>query len=270
MPTDRAPQPDLTTSSWSHRRLIARFVAKRSIDVVGALVLLLCAAPLVALSAVAIALHDGGPVLYRQVRIGRHGEPFTIVKLRTMVRDAEARQQSIADANTRSGPLFKAAHDPRVTPPGSFLRSACLDELPQLWNVVRGDMSLVGPRPALPGEVAAFDPHHREQRHRVRPGLTGPWQVTPDAHDDFAAYRALDLDYVAEARIGVDLRILVATVALCVRRGRATLLGETPTTSEVRSTPDIIDLQHRSTTDAGEADPVGHGTPALARTGTGG
>ncbi|MCC6497754.1 MAG: sugar transferase, partial [Propionibacteriaceae bacterium] len=154
----------------------ARWI-KRTFDVLGSSVLLLLAAPVMGLVALAIKLEDGGPVLFRQPRVGRKGEIFQCLKFRSMVLDAEARLAELAAANEGSGPLFKMTHDPRITKVGRFIRRFSLDELPQLWNALRGDMSLVGPRPALPTEVAQYDSDTR-RRLDVRPGLTGLWQVS--------------------------------------------------------------------------------------------
>ena len=146
------------------------------IDIVVASFALLVSAPVLAAAAIAIKLDDGGAILYRQERVGRLGQPFRVMKLRTMVPDASARLAEFAQLNERNGPLFKLSHDPRVTRVGRFLRASSIDELPQLVNVLRGEMSLVGPRPALPSEVAQFDAELLE-RASVPPGITGLWQV---------------------------------------------------------------------------------------------
>ncbi|MGH7426053.1 MAG: sugar transferase, partial [Candidatus Methylomirabilales bacterium] len=163
------------------------------------------------LAAAAIKLQDGGPVFFRQKRIGRHGTPFTIYKLRTMVPDAEQRQQELNGQNGRSGPLFKVANDPRVTTVGRLLRGTSMDEIPQLWNVLKGEMSLVGPRPCLPSEAAQFDEELRA-RERLAPGITGLWQVEARDNGNFSAYRRLDLFYVENWSIALDLAILLSTV----------------------------------------------------------
>ncbi len=153
-----------------------QMVTKRATDLVLAGIGLVLAAPVLAACALAIKASDKGPVFFRQERVGLDGRMFTILKLRTMVIDAEARLEELASQNQREGVLFKLANDPRVTRVGRLLRATSLDELPQLINVVRGDMSLVGPRPALPIEVAQFD-EALLARQRVRPGITGLWQV---------------------------------------------------------------------------------------------
>jgi exopolysaccharide biosynthesis polyprenyl glycosylphosphotransferase len=197
-------------------------VVKRGIDVVMASILLVVTAPVLGLAAVAIRLHDGGPVLFRQERVGKGDEPFTLIKLRTMVRDAEDLLTELQDRNQRDeGPLFKLTADPRVTRVGRWLRATSIDELPQLVNVLRGEMSIVGPRPALASEVALFDERLRI-RHQVLPGVTGLWQV--EARDDpgFGAYRRLDLFYVENWSVGLDLAIILRTgLAVVCRTVRA-------------------------------------------------
>jgi exopolysaccharide biosynthesis polyprenyl glycosylphosphotransferase len=192
---------------------------KRALDLLVASVLLLLSLPLLAIAAVAIVVDDRGPVLFHQRRIGRHGVPFDVVKLRTMVRDAEGRLADVAHLNERTdGPLFKASRDPRVTRVGRFLRATSIDEIPQLWRVVRGDMSLVGPRPALPEEVSQFD-DRLMGRHRMRPGITGIWQVSHRDDPSFDAYRRADLLYVEHWSLLLDLAILARTVPTVLGRG---------------------------------------------------
>jgi exopolysaccharide biosynthesis polyprenyl glycosylphosphotransferase len=193
-------------------------VTKRVTDLVLSTIGLVFCLPMLALCALAIKLHDGGPVFFRQQRVGRDGKPFTILKLRTMVVDAEARLAELVGQNQREGVLFKLANDPRVTPVGRLLRATSLDELPQLINVVRGDMSLVGPRPALPVEVAQFD-EELLARQRVRPGITGLWQVEARDSSSFQAYQRLDLFYVENWSVSLDLAILLSTVQTVASRG---------------------------------------------------
>lgn len=185
---------------------------KRVIDVVLAGFGLVVLSPVLLVAALAIRLHDGGPALFRQERIGRGGEPFTLFKLRTMVLDAESRLDELKHRNERDGVLFKLDDDPRITRVGRLLRATSLDELPQLINVVRGEMSLVGPRPALPSEVDHFDERLRS-RHQVTPGVTGLWQV--DARDvpGLGAYTRLDLFYVENWSVSLDLTIIASTIS---------------------------------------------------------
>ena len=180
---------------------------KRGIDLLGASVGLLLSLPLLALLAWAIRLQDGHPALLRQTRIGRYGRPFEMYKLRTMVPQPEP----LPDALWHPGRGYKPKHDPRVTPLGRVLRRLSLDELPQLINVLRGEMSLVGPRPPLPAEVARYEPW-QWRRLSVPPGLTGLWQVSGRADLPFDRWVALDLQYVDGWSLWLDLRLLLLTV----------------------------------------------------------
>lgn len=193
------------------RRLGWRAAAKRTFDLAVASAGLLVLLPLLAVAAVAVKVTSSGPVLFRQDRVGRDGRLFAVLKLRTMVADAEERLEDVVALNESDGPLFKLRDDPRVTGVGRWLRRTSVDELPQLWNVVRGDMSLVGPRPALPREVAEWDDELFE-RLRVRPGITGMWQVSGRSDTCFAEYQRLDLFYVDNWSILIDLGVLARTV----------------------------------------------------------
>jgi exopolysaccharide biosynthesis polyprenyl glycosylphosphotransferase len=191
-------------SSWYPR-------FKRVTDVVGASVGLLLALPVLVGSAIAIKVQDGGPVLFRQARAGKGGRSFQVLKLRTMTVDAEERLADLLVHNEREGgPLFKLTEDPRVTRVGKLLRALSIDELPQLVNVLKGEMSLVGPRPALLDEVAAFD-DELLVRNQVRPGVTGLWQVEARDNPSFSAYRYLDVFYVENQSLALDLTIILAT-----------------------------------------------------------
>jgi exopolysaccharide biosynthesis polyprenyl glycosylphosphotransferase len=190
---------------------------KRTLDLVVATLGLIVTLPVMAVCALLIKLHDGGPLLFRQQRVGHNGQLFTFFKLRTMVTDAESMLIDLTDANLREGPLFKAENDPRVTPIGRFLRASSLDEIPQLFNVIRGDMSLVGPRPALPTEVAEFDAE-LATRHRVRPGISGLWQVEARDNPSFSAYRRLDLFYAENWSTSLDIVILLLTAEQVLAR----------------------------------------------------
>lgn len=176
------------------------------------------ALPVVALAAVAIKLQDRGPVLFKQVRVGRNGEHFTVYKLRTMIPNAEALLDEVMDGNEREGVLFKRDNDPRRTTVGRLLERLSIDEAPQLINVLKGEMSLVGPRPALPSEVAQFDDELR-QRLLVPPGITGLWQVEARDNPSFDAYRRYDLFYIENWSVGLDLAVLVATAQRVALRG---------------------------------------------------
>ncbi len=186
-------------------------LAKRIFDVAVAAVLLLLLSPLMLAVAALIKLHDGGPVLFRQARVGRTGEPFGMLKFRSMVVDAEHQLSSIARFNESDGVLFKIREDPRITPVGKWLRRYSLDELPQLFNVLRGEMSLVGPRPPLQSEVEKYhDDVHR--RLLVRPGVTGLWQVSGRSNLSWNETVRLDLYYVDNWSMLTDLVIMAKTV----------------------------------------------------------
>jgi len=192
----------------------ARWI-KRTWDIIGSAVLLLLAAPVMGLVALAIKLEDKGPVIFRQTRVGLKGESFECLKFRSMATDAEARLAALMAENEGAGPLFKMTHDPRITRTGRFIRRFSLDELPQLWNALRGDMSLVGPRPALPTEVAQYDPDTR-RRLDVRPGLTGLWQVSGRSNLSWDDTVRLDLYYVDNWSLVQDLMILARTAKAVV------------------------------------------------------
>lgn len=192
--------------------------AKRALDLVLASVVLVISAPLLGLACVLVKLQDRGPVLFRQERIGRGGQRFTLLKIRTMVVDAEKRLEDLrADNEREGGVLFKMDADPRVTRLGRLLRRSSIDELPQLVNVLRGDMSIVGPRPALPEETARFSERLR-RRTAVRPGITGLWQVEARDSPNFRSYERLDLFYVENWTNALDLAIIVTTVPAVLSR----------------------------------------------------
>ncbi len=201
------------------RRQGWRAVAKRSFDVVLAGAMLVVAAPVMAVVAVAIKATSPGPVLFRQKRLGHEGQLFEMLKFRSMVSNAEELLVDLTADNEAEGPLFKMRNDPRVTRLGRHLRRMSLDELPQLWNVLVGDMALVGPRPALPHEVTGWSPE-LHQRLRVKPGITGMWQVSGRSDNSFDDYTRLDLYYVDNWSLIVDLTILAQTVPVVLfRRG---------------------------------------------------
>lgn len=191
-------------SGWQAR-------VKRVLDLVLASCALVVTAPIIAAFAIAVKMNDGGPALFRQQRVGRDGKTFTMLKLRTMVVDAEARLAELKKLNERNGPLFKMENDPRFTKVGKLMDAASINELPQLWNVLRGEMSLVGPRPALAREVATFN-DRLLTRHRVKPGITGLWQVESRDDPSFADYERCDLFYVENWSIRLDVMILLQTV----------------------------------------------------------
>jgi exopolysaccharide biosynthesis polyprenyl glycosylphosphotransferase len=184
---------------------------KRIIDFVAAALGIVVLSPFLVLVGLSVVFVDGAPVIFHQCRVGRHGRLFTMLKFRTMTRDAEARQASLADSNEVSGHAFKVKDDPRVTRLGKWLRKTSLDELPQLWNVLVGDMSLVGPRPPLSSEVARYDIWHR-RRLSMKPGITGLWQVRNRQDPNFDKWVEADLEYIDKWSLWLDLRIIAATV----------------------------------------------------------
>ncbi len=189
-----------------------RRIVKRTSDLAMTTCGLIVIAPVLAVIALAIKLQDGGPVLFKQARVGRDGRAFTMYKFRSMVIDAEARKADLECHNEADGALFKMAHDPRITRLGGFLRKYSLDELPQLFNVLNGTMSLVGPRPHLAAELAAM-PQHSSRRALVTPGLTGLWQVSGRSNLDGDEGLRLDLRYVENWSLALDLLILWKTAS---------------------------------------------------------
>ena len=195
------------------RRLYARVapISKRLIDIVGALVAFILFSPVFLATAMAIKLETPGPVLFRQTRIGRNGVPFTLLKFRSMYAGADSLHAKMqGNTASRHDLRFKDRSDPRVTRTGRFIRKYSLDELPQFWNVLRGAMSLVGPRPALPSEVRKYVPSDRD-RLLVKPGITCLWQVAGRANIDFVGQVALDRDYIRKQSVGLDLWLILRT-----------------------------------------------------------
>jgi lipopolysaccharide/colanic/teichoic acid biosynthesis glycosyltransferase len=186
-------------------------VTKRCLDIAVGAVGLVVLAPLFLVIAAAIRLESPGPVLFRQRRCGRDGRDFSMVKFRTMDIDAEARKHELADRNEVSGPMFKIEKDPRATRVGALLRKTSLDELPQLWNVLRGEMSLVGPRPLAMDEMD-WSPKWRDLRLKVKPGMTGLWQVEGRHVAGFEPWIEHDIAYVRNRSLRLDLRILLKTL----------------------------------------------------------
>ncbi len=192
-------------SSW-------QAASKRAIDITAAVVLLILLAPVLALIALAIRLDSRGPAIFRQTRLGKNSRPFTFYKFRGMVDEAEALQAEIEHLNEADGPIFKMRDDPRITRVGRFLRTTSLDELPQLWNVLKGEMSLVGPRPPIPSEVARYEPW-QGNRLLVRGGITGLWQVSGRSELSFDEMVRLDVEYITTWSLWLDMGIIFKTFA---------------------------------------------------------
>jgi len=204
----------LSVGARLRRRLAQRLdaLATRLMDIFVSVVCLLLFAPAGVVIALLIRL-DGGPVLYWQDRIGLHGRSFRFPKFRSMVVNADALRKTLEETNEHGGKgvTFKLENDPRITRIGRFLRRTSLDELPQLWNVLRGDMALVGPRPALPSEVARYTPEQR-RRLEIKPGLTCLWQIRGRSQIPFDGQVRLDIEYIRTRRFFGDILILIKTV----------------------------------------------------------
>lgn len=186
-------------------------ICKRGIDIIGAGSGLLLLSPVIAIVSCAVKFTSKGPIFFSQKRVGKNGQLFDMYKFRSMVVNAEELKEKLANQNEMSGPMFKMKDDPRVTKVGKFIRKTSLDELPQLWNVLKGDMSLVGPRPSLPKEVAQFE-KWMYKRLTVKPGLTCYWQVSGRNNIDFEDWMKLDISYVDERNIWIDIKLIFKTV----------------------------------------------------------
>jgi len=210
-------RPSLEFAVAHHNRFMLG--VKRAIDVVGASVALVVSAPIVALAALAIWKEDGGSIFFKQERCGLYGRTFQMLKLRTMCEGAEERQAELVDLNEMDGPVFKVRLDPRITKVGAILRRFSIDELPQFWNVLRGDMSLVGPRPPVPAEVMHYEISER-RRLSMRPGITCIWQVGGRNEIGFTEWVKLDLQYIDSWSLALDVKILAQTIpAVVLARG---------------------------------------------------
>lgn len=186
---------------------------KRVIDILGSFTGLLLFSPLFIIIALIVKFTSKGPVFFSQKRVGRNGKAFDMYKFRSMVVNAEELKEKLAAQNEMSGPMFKMKDDPRVTKVGKFIRKTSIDELPQLWNVLKGDMSLVGPRPSLPKEVAQFE-GWMYKRLEVKPGLTCYWQVSGRNNIDFEDWMKLDIKYVDERSTWIDIKLIFKTVGV--------------------------------------------------------
>ena len=186
-------------------------IFKRIIDIIGAGLGLILLSPIIAIVACAVKFTSKGPIFFSQKRVGKNGELFEMYKFRSMVVNAEELKEDLEEQNEMSGPMFKIKDDPRITKVGKFIRKTSIDELPQLWNILKGDMSLVGPRPSLPKEVEQFD-NWMFKRLSVRPGLTCYWQVSGRNNIDFEDWMKLDCRYVDERNLWIDIKLIFKTV----------------------------------------------------------
>lgn len=204
-----------------HEHYILRLAVKRLVDIVVAFVLLVLLSPILACVAIAVKLTSEGPAFFCQERFGFKRRTFQMIKFRSMVRDAEARLADLEALNEVSGPIFKMKHDPRVTPIGRILRSTSIDELPQLWNVLTGEMSLVGPRPMSVRDVSLFSESTLMRRFSVKPGITGLWQVQARNSVGFDEWIALDMRYIEQWSLLFDMKILARTITAVLKRSGA-------------------------------------------------
>lgn len=185
-------------------------ISKRFIDILLSLFGLIIVSPIMLIVAILIKLESTGPVIFSQKRVGLNGKEFNMLKFRSMVQNAEELKEKLQKQNEMSGPMFKMKEDPRVTKVGKFIRKTSIDELPQLINVLKGEMSLVGPRPSLPKEVAKFEPWMLE-RLNVKPGLTCYWQVSGRNNIDFEDWMKLDIKYVKDRNLVLDIKLIFKT-----------------------------------------------------------
>jgi len=205
----------------ARRSLHAYLVCKRILDIVVAAIGLILSSPVLFILWVCIKIENPkAPVIFRQMRIGQNGKPFVMYKLRSMVANAEELLPMLLSNNDVSGHMFKMKRDPRITRIGRIIRKTSLDELPQLWNVLKGDMSIVGPRPPLPREVAEYTDYHR-RRLEVQPGCTGLWQVSGRNGVGFEEMVELDLKYIRERSLLMDLKIILKTLLVFFGKGNA-------------------------------------------------
>ncbi len=187
------------------------FLIKRAVDIAGSIIALILVSPLLLVTAIAVTLTSPGPPIFRQTRVGIDGRRFSFYKFRSMRVSAEQERDQLVDLNERAGPIFKIKDDPRITKVGWLTRRSSIDELPQLWNVLRGDMSLVGPRPPLPEEVEQYSAWE-DQRLRVKPGITCIWQVSGRSDLDFETWVAMDIEYIERWRLWLDIVLLAKTI----------------------------------------------------------
>jgi exopolysaccharide biosynthesis polyprenyl glycosylphosphotransferase len=210
----------------SHQRVVVNdrkgyLIAKRLMDICGAIIGLVCLSWLFIIVAILIKLEDPkGPVFFKQVRVGKDGKEFYMYKFRSMVTNAEELLESLLHLNETTGAMFKMKEDPRVTKIGKFIRKTSIDELPQFWNVLKGEMSLVGPRPPLPREVVQYTEYDK-QRLLVTPGCTGLWQVSGRNDLGFKEMVELDLKYIRERSFLYDIRIIYKTIKIMIKPNSA-------------------------------------------------
>ncbi|MBU3111437.1 sugar transferase [Clostridium lacusfryxellense] len=207
------PEDNVSKVASKNKKNIGYFILKRIIDVIGALSGLILISPVLIIVAIWIKLDSKGPVFFAQSRVGQDGTKFMMYKFRSMCTNAERLLSKLEDENEMSGPMFKIKEDPRVTKIGKFIRKTSIDELPQLLNVLKGEMSLVGPRPSLPKEVAQFTPFQKI-RLVAKPGLTCYWQVNGRSDVTFKEWMKMDVEYIKERNTLIDISLIFKTVGV--------------------------------------------------------
>ena len=209
---DAAIEDDnMLSNEISRRQGFLYPILKRGFDIVASFSALVVLSPVFLITAIAIKCEDGGPAVFSQVRVGKNGVPFKMYKFRSMRVDAEEKLEKLADLNEADGPVFKIKKDPRITKVGHFIRKYSIDELMQLVNVFKGDMSVVGPRPALPNEVEQYD-SYSQKRLLVKPGLSCYWQVSGRSNIGFDEWMRLDIKYIEEMSMLTDIKIILLTI----------------------------------------------------------
>lgn len=196
---------------YIYKKCTSYYVIKRSIDFLGALLGIIVLSPVILIAAIAVKLDSKGSVLFAQKRVGKNGKLFKMYKIRSMCINAECKIEKLKDENEMSGPMFKMKCDPRITKVGQFIRKTSLDELPQLFNVIKGEMSLVGPRPNLPSEVSKFT-EYQKRKLAAKPGLTCYWQTMGRSNIDFEDWMKLDIKYIEERNTWIDIKLIFKTV----------------------------------------------------------
>lgn len=215
--TDSPPAAALVVAPVAQENTFYKRYGKRALDILGAAVGLLLFLPFFPLVALGIKLNSRGPILYKSIRLGQDGRPFVFYKFRSMVDGAHESRNFLLHLNEVEGPVFKIARDPRVTLTGRILRRTSIDEIPQLFNVLRGDMTLVGPRPPIPEEVEKYEPWQR-RRLDVKPGLTCLWQISGRSKLGFDEWMRLDIQYIRNQSFLLDLKILLRTLPAVISR----------------------------------------------------
>lgn len=201
------------------RKRTKYFIIKRSIDIIFSILALIILSPILLVTAIVIKIDSKGKVIFSQLRTGKNGKPFTLYKFRSMYAGAETRRNDLISQNEMDGPVFKISNDPRITKVGRFIRSYSIDELPQLVNVIRGEMSLVGPRPLATYETEKFT-EEELRRHLIKPGLTCYWQISGRNKVSFREWIELDMKYIKEMSIKTDLKIILLTFkAVIIKKG---------------------------------------------------